>query len=247
MENQEDKIKRLYEEGVLSKEEMETELVKMSSAKENKRQKSHRIWWLICLSVAIMAAVVVRAKIGTSSTTETLNGQTTRWEKVRVDGIPAIQARFFNDNNEILEVTYSPSIGFRFGLFETNGKQIMLEDGSLAGFSRILTQEMVDRESALIQDEEYIKCMSEEIGEEVPSLIAAPTAKAGYLYYRDAQHVNAFIFYIDKGYAKSFLLTRLVESNSSTDVVPSPGFESIDYKWKTAFNPDEFSKMIQSL
>lgn len=228
MNNQKEKIRQLYIDGILSKEEMETELQKISNTKPT---KPFRTWiWVLSGIVLVGLIAIIGFNVNPKPSSDTnfsenhieilkevaevtdegssLGGESPQWKVTDINGSPAIQTQFFNSENGILQMAYSPNIGFRFAL---------LDDGM----------------NPLPIDDKIIGYM--EKGEEFPMMIPMPKRDDNKLYY----DIPKFVEKLNSG-SIEYLTIERTDERGALD-------ESYSHRWHISLKEGEFSKMIQGL
>lgn len=180
MNNAESQIRDLYSKGILTKEEMEAELKKLPISKP---AIHNRIWLWVCVAIALIALIFIvitmskrsadannsttsddNQNVEIKSTTTSATGERQQWEVTEINGAPAIQTKLANSDYGILQMTYSPTVGFSFAFFDNNMNPQNIDD-KIVG---------------------YI-----EKGEEFPMMIAMPRREGNKFYY-EPQLVEKF-------------------------------------------------------
>jgi len=240
MYNKEEQIRQLYADGVLSKEEMEAELAKIGLANPAKRKG---IYWMLAAGLCICTIVAFFLLKPKTSEPETVSSmlveeevtvQTAKWERTTIDGILSLQTRFDNPQFGVLEVSYNPSMGFRFAWFN-NGTQKELNPTGGISYPVICTQEMVDKGQP-----------KEALGEELMMILQKTNRTEKFLFYNNPKDVQAFIEHLNDGSVSWLQLSQFVENGNE----PSDsdfGGEYVNYCWGTRFIPGEFSEAMKSL
>lgn len=223
--NNQEKIRQLYKDGILTKEEMEAELRK-AGVTSKKTVKSPKIVWtvvaIIVVAVCIMAIVNMNKPnkataydMGTGDVVEVEEPSVVKhshegpqWEITEIAGSPAVQTEFHSSQYGILRVAYSPENGFRFGVFDGNLAP-KTKDGMMIG---------------------YIKQ-----GDEFAKLIIPDSNDGQYIYFSAPSLLDA----LDSGEVECFTIERM-NDDCSRD-------ETIDYRWYIRLQKGELSKMANGL
>lgn len=170
--------------------------------------------------------------------------QVAEWHRINIDGKPSIQSIFTSQEYGILEISYNPSMGFRFGWFDNHGIQKPLS-GSFS-YPITITHELVDEIRSY--NEGRADFFAKNIGEEFSHILVSLDSKNNYYFYKESHYRDISIFkkHLDDGTVTWIDLTQFIENDngvSDTDI----GGEYVHYLWGTQFVPGEFTKATEQL
>lgn len=170
-------------------------------------------------------------------TGEKLPVKVTIWERVSIDGIPSVQAKFNNPEFGFLEMSYNSSMGFRFGLLDKSGAPKVLKRVSFISYPIICTQEMVDQGQ-----------LPETLGKELMYILPKTSMDSNsiFIYCNDVKAVEQFSEYLNDGSVTWLQLSQFFENGKEPSAYDSGG-KYIHYIWGTRFISGEFSKAIERL
>ncbi|MGM9776723.1 MAG: hypothetical protein ACI3ZD_00085 [Prevotella sp.] len=178
--------------------------------------------------------------VGTETVTSMMTGdevpvQTAKWDKIAIDGVASIQTTFSNAEYGALEVSYNPSMGFRFGFRDKSG--MLKELTAVAGmsFPIICTQEMVDNGQS-----------PELLGEELMDMLPKTSRDAHYIYCNDENAVGKFMRALNDGSVTWLQLSQFIE-NGNEPSASDFGGEYVHYIWGTKFMSGELAELISTL
>ncbi len=167
--------------------------------------------------------------------------QTAKWEKITINGVPSVQARFSNAEYGVLEMSYNSSMGFRFGKYNKSGSLQELTTSVSLDFSIRLTQEIIENSENLTSDQ---------IGELSLCIMPITSRDDKYIYCNNKNFIENISKFINNGSVPYLCLKEYIKNinrPSNADPALYPEAEWVDHEWETKFIPGEFEEIIKSI